>query len=108
MRDGTVSLANEMMYGERAVTVRARLMLTAGGGAQVKGLIKLMGGFSGFALSGNIKPSRAEYEVWDCDILIVPRRIHRDGPYKGWRIDQVMTDMGNPEERFKKHEDVKP
>mgnify|MGYP001573284680 CR=1 FL=1 len=100
-------LATEMMYGPRAVTVRARLALTKGGGPQVDGLVKLMGGFSGFAPKGdNIKPSASEYEIWDCDLIIIPRVIHRDGPFKGHRLDQVVTEMYKPEERFKKHEKV--
>jgi hypothetical protein len=99
--------ANEMMFGPRAITVRARLALTAGGGQQVEGMTKLMGGFSGFAPAGeNLKPSQKEYEVWDCDIIIVPKRIHRNGPFQGFRLDQVLTGMHDPETQFKKHEQV--
>lgn len=106
---GDVPLANKMMYGERAITVTARLGVTRGGGKAPDGAVKLMAALVGFADEGECKPSESEYEVWDCTVIIVPKRIYRNGPFKGHRMDQVAVELGGDmSRRFKKCETVKP
>lgn len=86
------TLANEMMHGDRAVTIRARLALTSGGGNQIKGASKVMGCIVGFTDKRH-KFSREEFEVWDCDVVIIPKRIYRDGPFKGCEIGCALTSL---------------
>jgi len=103
----TSPLANQMMFGERTVTVRARLGVTLGGGNQADGLTKICAGFVGLTPSDKELFSGSEYQVWECDIVIIPKKIYRDGPFKGSALSQVVTSLGGDlDERFKKIEEI--
>ena len=106
IRDYVVS---EMLAGVTAMRLQARLAITQGGGEQAPGMIKVMAGFSGFT-SQTIPPiSRKEFEVWDGEVIILPRRIYRGGPYGGWSIEDILMDNfgGDMERRFRFCEKIK-
>ena len=99
--------ANQMMHGDRAITVNARMAITQGGGAQLEGCVKIMAGFAGFTQPQERPISPSEFEVWDCEIIIIPKRIYSKGPFAGHRLGQVITELGGDiQERFKKCETI--
>lgn len=104
----TSPLANQMMFGDRTVTVRARLAVTQGGGESAPGLTKICAGFVGLTPSDIELFSGAEYQVWECDIVIIPTKIYRDGPFKGSGLEHVITSLGGDlDQRFKEVEEIK-
>lgn len=104
----TVPFANEIMHGEHAVTITARVAITMGGGECPEGAVKIIAGVVGFT-DPKTEFSRSEYEVWDCDVIIVPKRKYRKGPFVGWRLDQVITSLGvDLKARFKQCEEIEP
>lgn len=99
------SYLNKQMHGDETITVEARLAITNGTGGQIDGMVKACAGFSGFTVDCEF--SEDEYEVWECEIIIIPRRKYRNGPFKGYRIDQVLTGIRDLNEQFSECEIIK-
>jgi hypothetical protein len=99
----TPDVLTEQMYGaEGMVLLREVRLLVSGGrsasldtdkGPEAIPIIALGGSAAGF------DPTNGDgfWQMWECELLIRPRRKFRKGS-SGWRIDQLMcSDFANPE-----------
>jgi len=91
----------EYAYGVGAIRLHdCRIVMRDGGTVDVPGVgpISKMGMFGVAIDVPNMVNGDEAFQMWDCDVIIIPRKKYRKG-FKGMRADQVLTSgaLGVPE-----------
>ena len=81
----------EWEHGKGAFKALTKLVLC--GRDSVGGLAKMT--FGGVFLSEEMQIDHDDWEMWECEIIIIPKRKYKNDPeksmYGGMRIDQILT-----------------
>ena len=91
----------EYAYGVGAVRLHdCRIVMRDGGTIDVPGIGEITKtGLFGVAINTpNMVNGDKDWQMWDCDMIIIPRKKYRKG-FRGMRADQVLThgQLGDPE-----------
>ncbi len=86
------------MHGDDAVHTVGKLVMMGGNRNDPK--VQKIGGMTCVfgLLVPDLVPTTDAHEMWECDVIIIPRRKYRGWIEPGARVDQMLTgNFGDPE-----------
>ena len=101
-------LISESLYGKGAIQLNNCRIIMRDGGSIYAGeqdepndeekWVKRMGMYGVAINVPNMVNGDGKLQMWDCDLIIIPRKKYRDG-FNGKRADQILCSggLGNPE-----------
>ena len=86
------------MFGEHAISAIGKLVMM--GAHRATGDANEYGGATAIAgvIIPDLVPDTGQHEMWECEIIIIPRRKYRGFDVPNCRLDQLLaSNYGNPE-----------
>lgn len=106
-------LAKEL-HGDHAIHAAGKIVLWGAHRYHTPESVKELGGATGIGgvIIPDLIPDTNLHEMWECEIIIIPRRKYKSRPigdglgYSGHRIDQILTsNFGDPKRWGEKYYD---